>query len=87
MIIGIIGNGFVGKATTQLKCKGIELLAYDINPEACEPAGLTLQDMNKCEVIFISVPTPMSKEELNELLGPDPYLGPTSWLSSQEESQ
>ena len=61
MIIGVIGNGFVGKATTQLKCKNIELLAYDINPEACEPAGLTLQDMNKCEVIFISVPTPMSK--------------------------
>ena len=61
MIIGVIGNGFVGKATTQLKCKDIELLAYDINPEACEPVGLTLQDMNKCEVIFISVPTPMSK--------------------------
>ena len=61
MIIGIIGNGFVGKATTQLKCKDIELLAYDINPEACEPKGLKLDDMNKCEIIFISVPTPMSK--------------------------
>ena len=61
MNIGIIGNGFVGKATTQLKCKDIELLAYDINPEACEPPGLTLQDMNKCEIVFISVPTPMSK--------------------------
>ena len=45
------------------KCnyKDIELLAYDINPEACEPLGLTLQCMNKCEIIFISVPTPMSK--------------------------
>jgi len=62
MIIGVIGNGFVGKATTQLKCKDIQLLAYDINPEACEPTGLTLQDMNQCEVIFISVPTPMSKD-------------------------
>jgi len=61
MKIGIIGNGFVGKATTQLKCKDIELLAYDINPKACEPYGLTLQDMKKCEIIFISVPTPMSK--------------------------
>ena len=60
MIIGVIGNGFVGKATTQLKCKDIELLAYDINPHACDPAGLTLQDMSSCEVIFISVPTPMS---------------------------
>lgn len=61
MIIGVIGNGFVGKATTQLRCKDIELLAYDINPEACEPKGLVLEDMNKCEIIFISVPTPMSK--------------------------
>ena len=62
MFIGVIGNGFVGEATTQLKCKDIKLLAYDINPEACEPSGLTLQDMNQCEVIFISVPTPMSKD-------------------------
>ena len=61
MIIGVIGNGFVGKATTQLRCKDIELLAYDINPEACEPKGLKLDDMNQCELIFISVPTPMSK--------------------------
>ena len=62
MIIGVIGNGFVGKATTQLRCKDIELLAYDINPEACEPTGLKLEDMNKCEIIFVSVPTPMSKD-------------------------
>lgn len=62
MIIGVIGNGFVGKATTQLKCEDIELLAYDINPEACEPKGLVLEDMNKCEIIFVSVPTPMSKD-------------------------
>ena len=62
MIIGVIGNGFVGKATTQLKCKDINLLAYDINPKACEPKGLVLEDMNKCEIIFISVPTPMNKD-------------------------
>ena len=62
MIIGVIGNGFVGKATTQLRCNDIELLAYDINPEACEPKGLILNDMNKCEIIFISVPTPMNKD-------------------------
>ena len=61
MKIGIIGNGFVGKASTQLKCKDIEILAYDINPNACEPQGLKLEDLNKCEIIFISVPTPMSK--------------------------
>lgn len=62
MKIGIIGNGFVGKATKQLKCSDIEILAYDINPEICEPLGLKLTDMNMCDVIFISVPTPMNKD-------------------------
>jgi len=61
MIVGIIGNGFVGKATFQLKCKDIDILAYDINPESCVPKDLVLADMNKCELVFISVPTPMSK--------------------------
>jgi UDP-N-acetyl-D-mannosaminuronate dehydrogenase len=61
MIVGIIGNGFVGKATFQLKCKDIDILAYDINPDSCVPQGLVLADMNKCELVFISVPTPMSK--------------------------
>lgn len=62
MLIGVIGNGFVGKATNQLKCKDIDIYAYDINPEACDPKGLSLQDMNKCEIIFISVPTPMNSD-------------------------
>ncbi len=62
MLIGVIGNGFVGKATNQLKCKDIEIYAYDINPDACDPKGLSLEDMKKCEIIFISVPTPMNKD-------------------------
>ena len=61
MKIGVIGNGFVGKATSQLNCESIEVFAYDINPESCVPPGLVLSDMNCCEVVFISVPTPMSK--------------------------
>ena len=60
MIIGIIGNGFVGKATFQLACKDINILAYDINPELCIPKNLKIEEMNKCEIIFISVPTPMN---------------------------
>jgi len=32
MKIGIIGNGFVGKATTILECIDIEIVIYDINP-------------------------------------------------------
>jgi UDPglucose 6-dehydrogenase len=62
MKIGIIGNGFVGKATNQLKCKDIEILSYDINPSFCNPIGIKLNDLNICDIIFISVPTPMNKD-------------------------
>ena len=61
MKIGIIGNGFVGKATRILACEDIELAIYDIDPKLCSPPGLTVQKMNDCDVIFISVPTPMQK--------------------------
>ena len=62
MKIGVIGNGFVGKATSQLKCKDIKLFAYDINPEHCDPKGIEIIDLLDCEILFISVPTPMSKD-------------------------
>jgi len=62
MKVGIIGNGFVGKATFQLKCADIDVIAYDINPEQCVPQGTMLEDLNSCEIIFISVPTPMRKD-------------------------
>jgi UDPglucose 6-dehydrogenase len=62
MIIGIIGNGFVGKATRQLECNNITTLNYDINPDLCSPKGIVLEDLLQCEIIFISVPTPMNKD-------------------------
>ena len=61
MKIGIIGNGFVGKATCTLACKEVNLLCYDINPELCSPKGCTLKMVSECDIIFISVPTPMKK--------------------------
>lgn len=61
--LGIIGNGFVGKATSVLKCKNIQLLLYDIDPKLCDPPNTTLKDLCKeCDIIFISVPTPMKKD-------------------------
>lgn len=61
--IGIIGNGFVGNATSQFKNKIIDCLIYDINPEKCSPNNLTLKELcKKSDIIFICVPTPMKKD-------------------------
>ena len=58
--IGIIGNGFVGKATNLLVNKNISSIIYDTNPALCFPKNITLDDLNQCEIIFICVPTPMN---------------------------
>lgn len=66
LTFGIIGNGFVGQATKMLKSSETEMLIYDISPEKCEPLGTTIEDLaKKCDIIFISVPTPMDKEGRN----------------------
>jgi len=62
MKIGIIGNGFVGKATNILANQEVELIVYDINPDLCIPVGTTLQELCNVDIIFISVPTPMNKD-------------------------
>ena len=62
MKIGIIGFGFVGKATYLLNCNDIEILVFDINPKLCIPENLKIEELRECEFIFISVPTPMSKD-------------------------
>ena len=59
MKIGIIGSGFVGKATQQLNHSTITLVVYDVCPELCVPAGLKLADLRECDLIFVCVPTPM----------------------------
>ena len=33
---------------------------------------------------MVEAPKPMTKEEIDELLGEDPYLGQTSWLGGME---
>ena len=62
MKIGIIGNGFVGKATRQLECEGIQICCYDIDPKLCVPEGTTLEQLCESDIIFISVPTPMKED-------------------------
>jgi len=63
MIIGIIGNGFVGKATKLIKCSVIDkIYIYDIVPEKCEPIGLQFEQLAECDIIFIALPTPMKND-------------------------
>lgn len=62
MKIGIIGNGFVGKATNILKNDNVELIIYDIDPKLCNPIGTTLIDICNTDIVFISVPTPMNAD-------------------------
>ena len=101
MKIGIIGNGFVGRATrlftggrstplgltlcskpsecgarsanpdqiyeenllttrTPSQGGGTPTLIYDIRPEACDPPGITLEDLDReCDLIFFCLPTPL----------------------------
>lgn len=60
MLIGIIGNGFVGKATQLLACPEINILVYDIVPELRIPENLQFESLIECDLIFISLPTPMN---------------------------
>ena len=60
MKIGIIGNGFGGKATKLLGCFEVVVIIYDIRPDACEPLGTTLEDINNCDLVFFCLPTPMN---------------------------
>lgn len=62
MKIGVIGNGFVGKSTLLLKNKYVDVFCYDTNPDICVPIGITLNDLLTCDIIFISVPTPMNQD-------------------------
>lgn len=62
MHIGIIGNGFVGKATSILENDAIQIKIYDKDPKLCSPVGTCLEDLLSCAVVFISVPTPMNSD-------------------------
>ncbi len=61
MLIGIVGFGFVGKATTLFSLDD-NYYSFDLNPELCNPKGLEINEMKKCDLIFVSVPTPMNND-------------------------
>ena len=57
MRFGVVGNGFVGRATQLFGPD--EVVVYDALPERCAPLGTTLADVAACELVFVCVPTPM----------------------------
>nr|QDY52090.1 hypothetical protein 3_69 [Mimiviridae sp. ChoanoV1] len=59
MKTGIIGFGFVGKATYQFDNS---IIVYDINKELCIPKNITINDIYLCDIIFVCVPTPMNAD-------------------------
>ena len=61
MKIGIIGNGYVGRATALLKCDKVDIIIYDINPQLSHPINLNFNELYNCDLIFVCVPTPMEK--------------------------
>jgi UDP-glucuronate decarboxylase len=60
MKIGVIGYGFVGKATSLFHHSSFELYIYDLDPLKCNPKNITLKDMETCDILFVSLPTPMN---------------------------
>jgi UDPglucose 6-dehydrogenase len=63
MKLGIVGNGFVGQASKALASSQVSLVVYDRDPQKCEPLGTTWEEVSSCEVVMISVPTPMGHDE------------------------
>lgn len=60
MVIGIIGQGFVGNAVFQKFKNFFNVLTFDIDKSLCDS---TLEEIkNNCNVIFICVPTPMNND-------------------------
>ena len=60
LTIGIIGNGFVGRATSLFAGPFVKVLVYDIDPEKCVPLGTSLSVIAySCDLIFVCVPTPI----------------------------
>lgn len=59
MNIGIVGNGFVGKSINKIFADYFNVFIYDVDPAKsnCEK-----NDINKCDITFLCVPTPENKD-------------------------
>jgi len=68
--IGVVGNGYVGQATSFLgrdryhkgSSKNIEVWIYDQVVEKRDPEEMKFSDLKQCHLIFVCVPTPMNSD-------------------------
>jgi len=59
MKVGIIGNGFVGEAQAFAFSPTYEIKVYDVDPLK---SINTLDEVHKCDVVFVCVPSPMNED-------------------------
>jgi UDPglucose 6-dehydrogenase len=60
--IGVIGGGFVGKATAGFQNSKDNVIIFDLNSSLSRPCTTTMEDIYECHLVFVCVPTPMSKD-------------------------
>tara|TARA_B100000925_G_C21938059_1_gene443268 strand:+ start:82 stop:909 length:828 start_codon:yes stop_codon:yes gene_type:complete len=60
MNLGIVGQGFVGKAVFEKFRNFFSVLTYDLNSKICNSNIDEIK--NKCGVVFVCVPTPMNHD-------------------------
>lgn len=65
--IGLIGNGYVGKATHSIIPSTYQVLIYDINPSICFPPDTQLTDLKVCDLFVVCVPTPPAPDGSTDL--------------------
>ena len=62
MRIGIVGGGFVGRATALFECKGVETCVYELDDAKRSPSDTTKKDLLACDLVFVCVPTYKNSE-------------------------
>lgn len=60
--IGIVGGGFVGKATKLFENVQVVAKIYDLDSSRCSEGVHSLADLQGCQLFFVCVNTPMIQE-------------------------
>ena len=61
MNIGIIGNGFVGKAVKESFKRYFEVFVFDLDKRKANVDNIK-ELVSKCKMIFLCLPTPMDED-------------------------